>query len=44
MAKLGFGMGADVGFHAIPEPSVIPDILAARTDGHDASQGLDLGQ
>ena len=42
VAELGFGVVADIDFHLVPVALVVADLLAARADGHDAAQGLDL--
>ena len=41
MAELGFGMVADVSFHLLPIITIVPDLLAVRTDGQQSLQRLD---
>ena len=44
MSELRVRVGDDVGFQLIPVPVVIADLLARRTDGQQAAQGLDVLQ
>jgi len=39
--KISFRVLVDIGFQLRPVPLVIPDLLAARTDGKQAAQDLD---
>src|SRR5216684_4670439 len=44
VGELRVRVGADVSFQLIPVPVIIADLLARRTDGQQAAQGLDVGQ